>query len=307
MGILETMGTILCAGDVEVENTYCEAFDGLYSRLVVTAKNRGLLSKAVNSFSALPSTVFNKSEGGVEKWLERKETPDNRPGAVVQLWINQGSNAVANLEYELGWRIRQGVLVMPTTRVFNAIDSENKIDTMERIGHCGDGYEEVREEFGGSVISIPLMMGDFIIERYLGYASGIMGGNLWFFCDSQDSALRVGEKAVNEIGDVEGVITPFGVCAAGSKVETKFPDIGPTTNHLYCPGLRDKLTESAVPQGIKSIPEVVINGKDLESVKKAMKISIDAVNGENGLLKISSGNYGGKLGKYKIYLRELIK
>jgi formylmethanofuran--tetrahydromethanopterin N-formyltransferase len=294
-------------GGVEVEDTYCEAFDGLYSRLIVTAKNRGLLSKAVNSFTALPSTVFNKSEGGVEKWLEKRETPDNRPGAVVQLWVNHGKGAVENLEYELGWRIRQGVLVIPTTRVFNALDVENKIDTMDRIGHCGDGYEDVREEFGRSVISIPLMMGDFIIERYVGYASGIMGGNLWFFCDSQDSALRVGEKAVNAIGDVEGVITPFGVCSAGSKVETNYPDIGPTTNHLYCPGLRDKLSDSAVPPKVKSIPEVVINGKDLEIVKKAMKISINAINGEKGLLKISSGNYGGKLGKYKIFLKELIK
>lgn len=301
------MGARLRVGGVEVEDTYCEAFDGLYSRLIVTAKNLGLLSKAVNSFTALPSTVFNKSEGGVEKWLEKRETPDNRPGAVVQLWVNQGSNAVANLEYELGWRIRQGVLVIPTTRVFNALDVENKIDTMDRIGHCGDGYEDVREEFGRSVISIPLMMGDFIIERYLGCASGIMGGNLWFFCDSQESALRVGEKAVNAIGDVEGVITPFGVCSAGSKVETNFPDIGPTTNHLYCPGLRDKLSDSAVPPKVKSIPEVVINGKDLETVKKAMKISINAINGEKGLLRISSGNYGGKLGKYKIFLKELIK
>lgn len=301
------MGAILRVNGVEVEDTYCEAFEGLYSRVAVTARNKRLLSKAVNGFTALPSTVFNKSEGGVEKWLSRRETPDKRPGALMQLWVNQTSKAVANLEYELGWRVRQGILVTPTTRVFNALGAENKIDTMEKIGHCGDGYEKVGEEFGREIITIPLMMGDFIIERHLGYARGVMGGNLWFFCDSQGSALRIGEKAVQALKDVGGVITPFDVCAAGSKVETNYPDIGPTTNHLYCPGLRNSLAHSAVPQGVKSIPEVVINGIDLENVKKAMKISISAIKSEKGLLKISSGNYGGKLGKYKIFLNDLIK
>jgi|TARA_B100000315_G_C14576383_1_gene588109 formylmethanofuran--tetrahydromethanopterin N-formyltransferase len=292
---------------IEIEDKYCEAFSGLYSRIIITAKNKILLDKAVKSFTALPSTVFNKSEGGLEKWLDKKETPDNRYGAIVQLWVNNNKNANINLEIELGWRIRQGVLVVPTTRVFNATKSKNKIDTLDKVGHCGDGFEVMREEFGRKVISVPLMMGEFILERYLGYDSGIMGGNLWFFCDSQDSALRIAGKVVSILEDLEGIITPFDICSAGSKVETNFPEIGPTTNHLYCPGLKDIITDSAVPLGVKSIPEVVINGIDLKTVKKAMKMSINSIKHEKGLLKISAGDYGGKLGEYKIYLKQLTK
>ena len=36
-----------------------------------------------------------------------------------------------------------------------------------------------------------------------------------------------------------------------------------------------------------------------------MQKSIQGISGMDGLLRISAGNYGGKLGKFKIYLREL--
>jgi formylmethanofuran--tetrahydromethanopterin N-formyltransferase len=292
---------------VEIEDTYCEAFAGVYSRLIITAANTRLLKKAAYSFAALPSTVFNKSEGGVEKWVSGDETPDGRPGAVVQLWVNQGKKAPENLESELGWRIRQGVLVVPTTRVYNALDSDKLIDTMEKVGHCGDGYETVENLRGREVIRIPIMMGDFCIERLLGYAEGVMGGNLWFFCSSLQASLKISETALGAVKKVEGVVTPFDVCSAGSKVETNYPEIGPTTNHPYCPSLKGRIKDSRVPPDVEAIPEIVINGISLEKVKEAMAAGIDSVTGLKGLRLISAGNFGGKLGRYKIWLRNLVK
>jgi formylmethanofuran--tetrahydromethanopterin N-formyltransferase len=118
--------------------------------------------------------------------------------------------------------------------------------------------------------------------------------------------LKAGDSALGAIHSVEGVVTPFDVCSAGSKPETHFPQIGPTTNHLYCPSLRKKLgKESLVPKGVKYIPEVVINGVSLEAVKQAMKAGIDAAAKVDGVVRISAGNYGGKLGEHKISLHEL--
>ena len=291
----------------EIEDTYCEAFPGVYSRIIITAANKKLLKKAAYSFAALPSTVFNKSEGGVEKWLSENETPDRRPGAVVQLWVNHGKKARENLESELGWRIRQGVLVVPTTRVYNALNSAKAIDTMEKVGHCGDGYEVVEKQGGREVIRIPIMMGDFYIERLLGYADGVMGGNLWFFCESLEASLRISETALQAVKRVDGVVTPFDVCSAGSKVETNYPEIGPTTNHPYCPSLKGIVEDSRVPEDVEAIPEIVINGISLEKVKEAMTAGINGVCGINSLKLVSAGNFGGKLGKYKIWLRNLIK
>jgi formylmethanofuran--tetrahydromethanopterin N-formyltransferase len=291
---------------IEVEDTYCEAFDGLFSRLLITARDDKRLEKSAIASTSLPCTVFDESEGGVEKFLPEKETPDGRKGAVIQIWVNCGKDPGKKLEYELGKRIRQGILVVPTTRIFDFFDSDEKIDVMDKVGHCGDGYEFTEERFGREVINIPLMMGEFLIERSLSYGKGVMGGNLWFFCDGIDTALKAGDRAVEAISKIDGVITSFGVCSAGSKVETNYPEIGPTTNHPYCPTLKGKIEGSRVPDGVESIPEIVINGISLDAVKEAMKKAIESVVELKGVMKVSAGNYGGKLGRHRIYLRTLI-
>ncbi len=290
---------------VEVEDTYCEAFEGIYTRLIVTAKYTWLLKKAVYGATSLPSTVFGESEGGVEKFLSPDETPDGRHGAIIQIWIPKTKNFYEKLLRETGKRIRQGILVVPTTRVFNACEGE-KFDSNLNVGRCGDDYQWFEKRWNREMIFVPIMFGEFAIERYIGYSEGVAGGNVWFFCESEESALEAGELAVEALKRVDGVITSFDICSAGSKVETKYPEIGPTTNHYYCPSLRGKIPDSKVPEGVNSIPEIVINGIDLDSVKKAMYICMKVASKVDGVVKISAGNYGGKLGKYKIYLRELV-
>jgi len=295
----------------EIEDTYAEAFDGLFCRILITAKDEKRLKRAAYGCTALPMVVVGRTEGGVEKWLSEAETIDGRLGAIVQFWgaIDESKPFEALLEKfvkEVSYRIRQEILVEPTTRVFNALGSDKKFDVMDSIGHCGDGYEWEEEHYRRHVINIPLMMPDFRIERYLGYGIGVSGGNLWFMCKDEDSALETGDKALEAIQGVEGVVTPFDTCSAGSKPETRYPEIGPTTNHPYCPTLKNKIPDSKVPYGVNSIPEIVINGISLEAVKNAMKVAIYAVKDIDGVLRISAGNYGGKLGKHKIYLRELV-
>ena len=75
-------------------------------------------------------------------------------------------------------------------------DAEGKLDMMESVGHCGDGYEWVEKRFGREVIVVPLMVPDFVIERYLGYAKGVMGGNFWIMCKTKASAKRSGRKSL---------------------------------------------------------------------------------------------------------------
>jgi formylmethanofuran--tetrahydromethanopterin N-formyltransferase len=49
-----------------------------------------------------------------------------------------------------------------------------------------------------------------------------------------------------------------------------------------------------------------MNGLTLDVVKNGMKVGVTAALGVPGVVKISSGNYGGKLGPFKAYLREAI-
>ncbi len=294
-----------------VEDTYCEAFEGLVVQLQITAQDQEFLNRATNAFTALPSTVFGDAEGGIVRWLTEKETIDGRQGAIVQLWVTgTGKKSQAKFYDQLGRRIRQGILVVPTTAVFDYFpkDVDTKFNMMSNVGHCGDGYEWIVEEYNRKLINVPIMMGyDFLIEEELSYAKGVMGGNLWLFCDSVDSSVKVGRKAVKIITEIDDVCTTFDICSAGSKPETNFPEIGPSTNHPYCPTLRNKLRseEFKVPKGVESIPEIVFNALNIDIVKETMLKVIQGIIDMDGLIKISSGNYGGKLGKYKIHLREL--
>ena len=296
----------------EIEDTYAEAFVGIFCRVIVTADDERTLRRAAEDSTATPSVVIGRVEGGVEKWLNENETLDKRKGAVLQFWgeINPKkpfAESLKKFEAELSYRIRQDILVKPFTAVFNALpDAEGKLDMMERVGHCGDGYEWVEKRHGREVIVVPLMVPDFIIERHLGYARGVMGANFWVMCKTKKAVKTAGEKALEAIHNVKGVVTPFDVCSAGSKPETHFPAIGPTTNHPYCSSLKPKLgNASLLPDGIRYVPEIVINGASMEAVKEAMKAGIDAVLKIEGVAGVSAGNYGGKLGKFKIHLREL--
>jgi formylmethanofuran--tetrahydromethanopterin N-formyltransferase len=135
-----------------------------------------------------------------------------------------------------------------------------------------------------------------------------MGGNFWIMCKTKQALKEAGEKALAAMHNVCGVVTPFDICSAGSKPETHFPKIGPTTNHLYCPTLKARLgNQSKVPEGVEYIAEIVYNGVSLDAVKEATKIGIQAILDVDGVIRVSAGNYGGKLGEYKISLRALFR
>jgi formylmethanofuran--tetrahydromethanopterin N-formyltransferase len=297
---------------VEIEDTYAEAFDGIYARVIVTADHQEVVERAARDATATPSIVIGRTEGGIEKWLDKHETPDERRGVILQFWggIDETKpliESVKKFEKELSYRIRQDILVKPFTALFDALpEPDGKIGMMERVGHCGDGFEWIENRYEREIIIIPLMVSNFLIESELGYATGVMGANFWYMCKTKQAVMEAGKKALDAIHKVPGVITPFDVCSAGSKPETNFPSIGPTTNHTYCSTLKEKLgKESKVPEGIKYIPEIVINGTSFEAVKEAMKIGIQNASNVDDVVRISAGNYGGKLGKHKIYLREL--
>ncbi len=300
--------------DKKIDDTYIEAFEGIYCRIIVTADDVETLCKAASDSTATPATVIGRTEGGVERYLGEEDTPDHRVGAILQFWgqidpKKTFQQSLEKFEKELSYRIRQDILVKPFTAVYDALpNAEGKLDMMPRVGHCGDGYEWVEQRHGREIIVVPLMVPDFIIEHYIGYARGVAGGNFWLMCTSKESLKTAGRAALDAMHEVEGVVTTFDICSAGSKPETRFPEIGPTTNHHFCPSLKAKLgKESWVPEGVSYIAEIVYDGVSVEALKAATKVGIDAAIAVPGVVRISAGNYEGKLGKYKIPLSEVFQ
>jgi len=295
-------------GSVEVNrDAYAEAFGGKFLRFFITADNMDMLKYAATQTTALPCTVLGRPEGGIERYVGPDETPDGRLGAIVQLWMNENTSPEV-FEYETSAKERQGTLVVPGTGIYDEGNPDNIIDHLDSKRK--------------NVIEIPLMAGNFYIDRYLPVRKGISGGNLWFYIDESRPVEEVmsglWKKALHAIDNAPGVIAPFGICSAGSKPGSimaeklegtpegdAYKKIGPTTNHPYCPTIKDRVPESMVPEGIMSIPEIVIDGVDMESVKSAMLNVIYAVQDIDGLVAVSAGDYGGKLGEHKIYLKDL--
>lgn len=291
-----------------VEDTYAEAFRGYYSEVVVTARDRKWLDYALNSVVGnATSTIACDCEAGVDVYLGGKDTPDGRVGARVQFWVPAWrKDAIRQLELAVIHRIGNNILTCPSTRVFNSSLNENKFPVGKKVGFFGDKYQKQETHFGRKMIVIPTMMGEFLIEEELGYGEGVMGGNLWFMGDSEDSALSAAGRVVEVVKSIDGVITTFpgGVCASGSKAGSRYDFLVASTNHLYCPTLAGVVEDCGIPEGVKSVSEVVMNGVSLEKVKYAMHAGIQAARDTPGLVRISAGNYGGRLGKYNIKLIE---
>lgn len=295
--------------DSKIDDTFCEAFEGVGVQVLITAARQELLDYAVHGFVARPGIIFGKTEGGIVEAVPETRSPDGRPGTVVQLWApGTGDAAVQKLKRALGERVRNAIMCVPSTAVFNALPGAQVLglfDLNETVGRYGDGYQREEIQHERQVVVVPLMSGrDFVVEQYLPYKEGVMGGFFWFLCDTFEAGWRVGRKAIDASLTVEDVGHVFDVCASGSKL-TSHDDFGPTTNHRLCPTLRERVPDSQVPAGVASVPEVVLNGFTLGKLKLAMKRVVEATVADPGLVQLTTGNFGGGLGAHKIQLRDL--
>jgi formylmethanofuran--tetrahydromethanopterin N-formyltransferase len=297
----------------EVEDTYAEAFRSIYAEVLITARDRRWLDHAVGAATGnASSSILCDCEAGLDRYVgpggdEGHPTPDGRPGALVQFHVPRfRKDRVPALERSLLIRLSQNVLTCATASCFCPEPGENRYKLGRKIAFFGDGHQFRDVRHGRRVWVIPILGGEFVIDRRFGWHEGLMGGNLWLMGRDADSALLAAERASEAAAKVPGVIQPFpgGVAASGSKAGSRYKFSVASTYEAYCPTLREKLGEaSRVPEGVASIMEIILNGKDLETITRATHAAIAAAAGTPGLVRISAGNYGGRLGKSFVYLR----
>ncbi|WP_309493042.1 formylmethanofuran--tetrahydromethanopterin N-formyltransferase [Candidatus Hecatella orcuttiae] len=292
---------------VEIEDTFAEAFPMWVSRFLITAENeKWALTSARAATGFAVSIIMSPAEAGVEKTVSGDETPDGRPGAIVHIYHSSGHG----LKDQLLRRIGQCVLTCPTTAAFDALGSQavKRLKIGASIRYFGDGFQKKDTVKDRTVWRIPVMEGEFLIESRFGVKLGVAGGNFLVLAENAKAGLEAAERAVEAVvGKVDGVVMSFpgGVCRSGSKVGSMKYKLPASTNHLYCPVLRDVVSDTLIPEGVKCVYELIFNGINLASVKEAMKKGIEASAAVPGVVKISAANFGGKLGPYKIYLKKL--
>jgi formylmethanofuran--tetrahydromethanopterin N-formyltransferase len=291
---------------VLIQDTFAEMFPLWVGRILITAENKKWAEIAANVTTGFAtSVIMAPAEAGTERYVTAETTPDKRPGALVQIY-NRDRFA---LKHQLMERIGQCVMTCPTTSAFNGLPGKRVLRVGNSLRYFGDGFQKKTMVANRKCWKIPVMEGNFIVEDGFGAQEGVAGGNFMIFAENQPAGLKSAEAAADAIrANAPDVIMPFpgGVCRAGSKAGSLKYKMKASTNHPYCPTLKTLVQDSVVPDGVTCVYEIVMNGLSLDAIKNGMKQGVTAAAGVPGVLKISSGNYGGKLGPFKAFLKDAI-
>lgn len=293
--------------EVSIVDTFAEAFGMSGTRLIVTAENmRWARIAAAEYCGAATSVIACDCEAAVERELTPDETPDGRVGvSILTFAFNRDALGKA-----VAGRVGQCILTCPTTACYGGIDDcpkEKRIGVGEQLRFFGDGHQISKMIGDRRYWRIPVMDGEFLCEHKIGTFTGVAGGNLLFGGTTQATALAAAEAAIEAMRAVRDVIMPFpgGIVRAGSKVGSKYKTLKASTNDAYCPTIRP-LVKSEIPAECGAVYEIVIDGLSFDAVQQAMRVGLHAASKIPGLLLVTAGNYGGKLGKHHLHLRDLL-
>lgn len=290
-----------------ITNGFAEAFDMRATRLVVTAPNLEWAYIAAEQFCGFATSVIACGcEAAVE--AEMKTTPDNRPGVSILLFARSGDEVAKQAVTRVG----QCIMTSPGSALFSGLDDGKPFNLGRTLRYFGDGHQISKVVGGRRYRRVPVMDGEFLCEDKGFAVAAIGGGNFLIIGTSHAATLKAATAAVAAIKRRRlAVIMPFpgGMVRSGSKVGSRYPKLGASTNHRFCPTLKG-VVDTALPAAAEAVIEIVINGLDAESIAEAMRVGIAActeLGVSGGILAIDAGDYGGKLGRHHFKLRKIVK
>lgn len=292
---------------VTIEDTFAEAFPMRATRLVITADEAAWALTAAQSMTGFATSVIACGcEAGIERELPPDETPDGRPGVAVLMFAMSSKDLAKQVQNRVG----QCVLTCATTACYSGIKHEEALPLGKGLRYFGDGFQIAKKLGATRYWRIPVMDGEFVVEDTTGLARGIGGGNFLILATSRPAALAAAEAAIVAMREIPDVIMPFpgGIVRSGSKVGSKYKGLIASTNDAYCPTLKAQ-TETCLGDEVEAVLEIVIDGLSEDAISKATAAGVRAtcaLGREQGVVAISAGNYGGKLGPHHFHLRNLL-
>ena len=298
----------LTVNGVQIDDTFAEAFGMRATAITITAPNRKWAVQAAQTMTGFATSVIGCGcEAGIDMELSPEQTPDGRAGVRVMVF----AMSTDELQKQLLNRVGQCVLTSPGSACFAGLEGTAPLDLGNSLRYFGDGWQ-ISKKFGGKHYwRVPVMDGEFLCEATTGLTKlAVGGGNLLFLAADNAKALNAAEYAVAAIEKVAGAIMPFpgGIVRSGSKVGGKYKGMMASTNDAFAPTLRG-VVDSALTPGVNAVLEIVIDGETSDAVAAAMRAGLKAaidLGPEKGALRISAGNYGGKLGKFHYHLKDLL-
>ncbi len=292
-----------------VDDGFAEAFPMKATRLVITARDIAWARHAAVAATGFATSVIACGcEAGIERELGPGETPDGRPGVSVLLFAMSGKELGKQIERRVG----QCVLTCPTTAVFAGLPSgPDNVALGKNLRFFGDGWQTSKVIGDQRYWRVPVMDGEFVAQESTPVVKAVGGGNLLLLARDTASALAVAQEAVDAMRRLPNVVMPFpgGVVRSGSKVGSKYPSLGASTNDAFCPSLVGLVRHSELDRQVHCVLEIVIDGLSESDVGAAMRAGMEAGiarGAAGGLLRIAAGNYGGKLGPFHFHLHALL-
>jgi formylmethanofuran--tetrahydromethanopterin N-formyltransferase len=292
---------------VRIDDTFAEAFGMRGTAIVITADSPRWARQAAVTMTGFATSVIGcGAEGGIDCDVPASQTPDGRPGVRVLLF----AVSTAELQKQLQTRVAQCVLTTPGSACFAGLVGE-PLRLGNALRYFGDGWQ-ISKKFGGKHYwRIPVMDGEFVCEATTGLTkNAVGGGNLLILGRSTKTTLAAAEAAIAAMEKVPDAIMPFpgGIVRSGSKVGSKYKGVIASTNDAFSPTLRGA-TATALDPDVACVLEIVIDGLTSGAVAEAMRAGIAAIirlGPRRGAVRISAGNYGGKLGPHHYHLQELM-
>lgn len=294
--------------NIEIEETHCECTDVYICRVLLTALTERIAAEEATYLAGYSIITAAPLQACVEGRIAPGETPDGRPGVVIQF----------NAPTELGLNAFKKALLdrlyiiphLPTCSLFDASPQGEKkeIKIGEHIRRWGDGFEREERLADREVICLPIMTGDILIERTFYIVSG-MDGVLEVFGQNAASCLTGAQEASDRIfHDVPGVALfnyPLGGISGAKVGGINYREEGLTINEPFCPSLKNRI-ESKIPDGADAVIEYPLIGIGLNEVKQGLRAAIDAFASTPGIIRITAPSFGGKWGKHELFLPEVV-
>lgn len=292
---------------VTIVETFAEAFPMVGTRIIITAPTLEWALISARTMTGFATSVIGCGcEAGIDTELSPRQTPDRRPGVRALLF----AVSTSELQKQLQNRVGQCVLTTAGSACYAGLEGEEALKLGSALRFFGDGWQISKRFAGKHYWRVPVMDGEFVCEATVGLTkSAVGGGNLLIMGRSAETTLAAAEAAVKAINAVPDVIMPFpgGIVRSGSKVGSKYK-ASASTNEAYCPTLRGAVN-TALDRDVGSVLEIVIDGLNSTAVAAAMRAGLAAIiklGPKRGALRISAGNYGGKLGPHHFHLRDLL-
>src|SRR4030067_2403209 len=172
---------------LKIVDTFAEMFPLWAGRILITAENEKWAQTAATVTTGFAtSVIMAPAEAAVESYVPADQTPDKRPGALVQIY-NRDRFA---LKHQLMERIGQCIMTCPTTAAFNGLPGKRVLRVGSSLRYFGDGFQKKTMVADRKCWKIPVMEGTFIVEDGFGAQEGVAGGNFMIIAENQQTRAR---------------------------------------------------------------------------------------------------------------------